>query len=99
MQEWAEIRRLHLSERMSIKAIMKQTGFARNTVRNALRSTRPPEYVRVATGSIVDEVESKIRGLLREFPQMPATVIAERIGWEHGMTVLKERVRLSLIHI
>ncbi len=24
---------------------------------------------------------------------MPATVIAERIGWGHGMTVLKDRVR------
>ncbi len=24
---------------------------------------------------------------------MPATVIAERIGWERGMTVLKDRVR------
>ena len=23
---------------------------------------------------------------------MPATVIAERIGWEHGMTVLRQRV-------
>ena len=25
---------------------------------------------------------------------MPATVIAERIGWDRSMTVLKERVRL-----
>ena len=24
---------------------------------------------------------------------MPATVIAERIGWQHGLTVLKDRVR------
>jgi hypothetical protein len=24
---------------------------------------------------------------------MPATVIAERIGWERGLTVLKDRVR------
>jgi transposase len=94
VEDWAEIRRLHLSERMSIKAIMKQTGFARNTVRNALRSTQPPKYLRAATGSIVDEVEPQIRALLKEFPLMPATVIAERLGWEHGMTVLKERVRL-----
>ena len=34
-----------------------------------------------------------IRQLLGEFPQMPATVIAERIGWAHSMTVLKDRVR------
>lgn len=25
---------------------------------------------------------------------MPATAIAERIGWEHGLTVLKDRVRV-----
>ena len=31
--------------------------------------------------------------LLGEFPSMPTTVIAERIGWSHGMTILKERVR------
>jgi transposase len=42
----------------------------------------------------VDEVEPRIRDLLKEFPQMPATVIAERIGWDRSMTVLKERVRL-----
>jgi transposase len=94
VEDWAEIRRLHLSERMSIKAIMRKTGFARNTVRNAVRSTQPPRYVRAGAGSIVDAVEAQIRALLKEFPQMPATVIAERIGWEHGLTVLKERVRL-----
>ncbi len=94
MEDWAEIRRLYLSERMSIKAIMRKTGFARNTVRNAVRSVQPPRYVRTGTGSVVDAAEPQIRALLREFPQMPATVIAERIGWEHGLTVLKERVRL-----
>jgi transposase len=94
VQEWAEIRRLHLSERMSIRAIAKKLDMARNTVRNAVRSTRLPKYERAAAGSVVDEVEPRIRELLKEFPQMPATVIAERVGWEHGMTVLKERVRL-----
>jgi transposase len=94
VEDWAEIRRLYLSERMSIKAIAKRLRLARNTVRNAVRSTQPPRYVRAGTGSIVDAVEPQIRALLKEFPQMPATVIAERVGWEHGMTVLKERVRL-----
>jgi transposase len=41
----------------------------------------------------VDAVEPRIRELLLQTPTMPATVIAERIGWEHGLTVLKERVR------
>jgi len=40
----------------------------------------------------VDEVEPRIRELLRAYPTMPATVIAERIGWQRGITVLKDRV-------
>jgi hypothetical protein len=31
---------------------------------------------------VVDAVELLIRELLGEFPTLPATVIAERIGWE-----------------
>jgi transposase len=94
VEDWAEIRRLYLAERMSIKAVAKKLGLARNTVRNAVRSVQPPRYVRTGSGSIVDEVEPRIRALLKEFPQMPATVIAERIGWDRSLTVLKERVRL-----
>jgi transposase len=94
LEEWAEIRRLYRAERMSIKAIAEKLHLARNTVRNAVRSVEPPRYVRAGTGSIVDAVEPQIRGLLKEFPDMPATVIAERIGWDRSMTVLKERVHL-----
>jgi transposase len=94
VEDWAEIRRLYLAERMPIKAIAKRLGLARNTVRNAVRSAQPPRYVRTGSGSIVDDVEPRIRALLKEFPQMPATVIAERIGWDRSITVLKERVRL-----
>jgi hypothetical protein len=41
----------------------------------------------------VDEAEPRIRELLKACPRMPATVIAERIGWDRGLTVLKDRVR------
>jgi transposase len=93
VEDWEEIRRLYLAERMPMKAIAKRLHLARNTVRNAVRSAQPPGYVRAGSGSIVDAVEPQVRALLAEFPQMPATVIAERIGWEHGLTVLKDRVR------
>ena len=42
---------------------------------------------------MVDAVEPQIRALLGEWPTMPATVIAERIGWTRSLTVLKVRVR------
>jgi transposase len=41
----------------------------------------------------VDEFEPRIRELLAAFPTMPATVIAERVGWTRGKTVFAERVR------
>ncbi len=93
MQQWAEIRRLHTAERVPIKEISRRLGVARNTVRAALVADDPPAYHRPAKGSVVDGFEPRIRVLLREYPSMPATVIAERIGWSHSITVLKDRVR------
>jgi transposase len=93
VEDWAEIRHLYLAEQMPIKTIARRLRLSRNTVRNAVRSVQPPKYVRAPKGSIVDEVEPRIRAVLKEFPDMPATVIAERIGWDRSMTVLKERVR------
>ncbi len=93
VEDWAEIRRLHRSEQMPIKAIARQMGVSKNTVKRALAAQDPPKYQRKPKGSIVDAFEPRIRELLREVPTMPATVIAERIGWERSMTVLKDRVR------
>jgi transposase len=93
VEDWAEIRRLHRSERMPIRAIARKMGVGRNTMRRALKAEGPPKYVRKAKGSIVDAVEPQIRELLGQWPDMPATVIAERIGWSRSMTVLKERIR------
>ena len=93
VEDWAEIRRLHRAEKLSINAIVERLGIARNTVRRALRSVEPPRYERARPGSLVDAVDGEIRGLLAEFPTMANTVIAERIGWEHGMTILNQRVR------
>lgn len=92
VEDWAEIRRLHRAEKMPIKAIVRHLGVARNTVRDALRSEEPPRYERAPRGSIVDAVEPEIRALLKQFPTMPATVIAERIGWENSIRVLRDRV-------
>ena len=92
VEDWAEIRRLHRAEGMAIKAIARRLGISRNTVRSAVGSDGPPRYVRSPAGSAVDVFEPRIRELLAEVPTMPATVIAERIGWTRGITVLKERV-------
>lgn len=93
MERWAEIRRLYFAEGLGVKTIARRLGVARNTVRTAVRSTEPPRYERTPVGSAVDAVEPEIRRLLAATPDMPATVIAERIGWTRSMTVLRDRVR------
>jgi transposase len=92
VEDWAEIRRLHRAEGLGIKAIVRRLGVSRNTVRDALRSDEPPRYERASSGSAVEVVEPLIRALLSEFPTMPATVIAERIGWTRAITILRDRV-------
>ncbi len=67
-------------------------GVSRNTVKRALASDRPPKYERPAKGSVVDAVEPQIRELLKAYPTMPSTVIAERIGWTRSVRVLSGRV-------
>ena len=50
VEDWAEIRRLHRSEGMPIKAIARVLGVGRNTVRRALAAEGPPKYRRCSAG-------------------------------------------------
>jgi transposase len=92
VEDWAEIRRLHKAEGLPIKQIARVMNISRNTVRAAVRSQGPPRYEREATGSVADEFEPRIRELLRAFPQMPSTVIAERVGWPYSVRALSGKV-------
>jgi transposase len=92
VEDWAEIRRLYRAEQMPVKAIARALGISRNTVRAAIASDRPPRYERKPAGSVVDAAEPRIRELLKAYPAMPATVIAERIGWDRSIRVLRDRV-------
>ena len=102
MEDWAEIRRLHRAEGVPIKEIVRRLGVARNTVRAALASDRPPKYERAGRGFLADAFEPQIRALLVQWPRMPAPVIAERIGWPHSMPPLRKwlhRVRPEYVGI
>jgi transposase len=92
VEDWAEIRRLHRAEGLPIKQIARVLGISRNTVRAALASDGPPRYVRRAAGSVADAFEPRIRELLKAYPAMPATVIAERVGWPYSIRTLSGRV-------
>lgn len=93
VEDWAEIRRLRRAEKLPIAEIARVLRISRNTVKSALASKGPPKYQRAPAGSVVDEVEPRIRELLAVYPRMPATVIAERIEWGYSIRTLSERVR------
>jgi transposase len=92
VEDWAEIRRLRRSEKLPISEIARVMGISRNTVKSALACDGPPKYQRAAKGSVADAVEPRIRELLQAYPRMPATVIAERIGWSYSIRTLSARV-------
>jgi hypothetical protein len=92
VEDWAEICRLHRAEGMAIRAIARRPEISRNAVKKAVISHEPPRYVRAGAGSAVDGFEPQVRALLAEFPEMPTSVIMERVGWARGKTVSFERV-------
>ncbi|GAA2646264.1 hypothetical protein GCM10010425_64560 [Streptomyces spororaveus] len=63
VEDWAEIRRLHRAEQMPIRAIARQLGISKNTVKRVLAHDRPTRYERPLKGSAVDAVEVQIREL------------------------------------
>ena len=74
MEDWAEIRRLYRSERLSQSAIARQLSLSRNTVAKALRSDGPPQYERApVTTSARAAVEPAVRALLVRYPTVPAS--------------------------
>jgi transposase len=100
VEDWVEIRRLYRAEKMPIKVIARVMGCSKNTVKAALVAEGPPGYSRRSVGSIVDGVEPRIRELLAAYPTMPATVIAERIGWSYSIRTLSGRVaQLRLVYL
>src|SRR4030088_3572150 len=89
VEDWVEIRRLSRSEGMPIKARARVLGISKHTVRRGVGAPGPPENVRAGTGSAVDEFVSRIKEWLPVDPRMPATVIAERVGWQRSMSVFR----------
>jgi hypothetical protein len=68
-------------------------GLSRNTVAKALRSESPPQYERApVVTSAWARVEPAVRALLGQYPSMPATVIAERVGWSGGHSWFGENI-------
>ena len=75
-----------------MRSIAARLGISRNTVAKAVGADGPPAYVRAPQDSGIKAVEPAIRALLKENPRMPATVLAERVGWSGSPAWFRENV-------
>jgi transposase len=92
VEDWALIRRL-VADGVPRRKVARDLGIGRATVDRALTSDRPPKYERAAGPTSFTPFEARVRALLAEHPEMPATVIAERIGWDGSITWFRDNVR------
>jgi transposase len=96
VEQWAEIRRLHGVEGVSIREISKRTGLHRKTVRRALAATRPPKYSRAASGSKLDPFKDWICEQLAMNPRIQSQRLREmagEIGYLGGKSIFDDFVR------
>ncbi|EOJ4616684.1 helix-turn-helix domain-containing protein, partial [Escherichia coli] len=94
-----EIKILH-KQGMSSRAIARELGISRNTVKRYLQAkSEPPKYTpRPAVASLLDEYRDYIRQHIADAHpyKIPATVIAREIrdqGYRGGMTILRAFIR------
>jgi len=92
LEDWALIRRLHVSERLPQAQIARQLGISRNTVARAIASTDPPSYSRALVPTSFAPFEQQVRDLLDHTWSMPATVLAERVGWAGSASWFRHNV-------
>lgn len=91
MEDWALIRRLAAEGEPKAK-IAARLGISRTTVIKAVGSDAPPRYERSAKPTSFTAFEARVRELLVETPTMPATVLAERVGWEGSIRWFRDNV-------
>lgn len=92
MEDWALIRRL-VADGVPQRQVARDLGVGRATVARAVASDGPPKYERAAVPTSFTPFEPHVRDLLKKSPEMPATVIAERVGWTGSITWFRDNVR------
>jgi transposase len=92
VEDWALIRRL-VADGVSQRQVARDLGVARATVARAVASEGPPKYERPPVSTSFTAFEAAVRQLLAKTPDMPATVIAERVGWTGSISWFRDNVR------
>jgi len=96
VEQRAELRRLHVIEKVSIRELSRRFDLHRKTIRRALQSAEPPAYSRAPAPSKLDPFTDEIHRLLKEDPRIPVVRLRELLqplGYQGGETILKEHVR------
>ena len=92
MEDWALIRRLAADGEPKSR-IAQRLGISRTTVIKAVNSDSPPRYERAPGPTSFTVYEPAVRALLKEVPDMPATVLAERVGWTGSIRWFRDNVK------
>jgi hypothetical protein len=92
LEDWALIRRL-AAEGVPKARIAERLGISRTTVIKAVNSDSPPSYERTPQPTSFVVFEPRVRALLEQTPDMPATVLAERVGWTGSIRWFSENVK------
>jgi hypothetical protein len=92
LEDWALIRRL-AAEGVPKARIAERLGISRTTVIKAVQSESPPSYERQAMPTSFTPFEARVRALLEDDPDLPAVVIAERVGWIGSISWFRENVK------
>jgi transposase len=91
VEDWALIRRL-VADGVPQRQVARDLGIGRSTVARAVASDVPPKYERKPAPTSFSPFEARVRALLQEHPEMPATVLAERVGWDGSISWFRENV-------
>jgi hypothetical protein len=92
LEDWALIRRL-AADGVPKARIAARLGISRTTVVKAVASDAPPKYERAVAPTSFTPFEAKVRALLEGDADLPATVLAERVGWTGSITWFRENVK------
>lgn len=98
-RQMAEVLRLSLTEGKGIRAIARETGLSRKTVRRMLGTAsgeRERAKPREKRACLVDPYVKEIQALLDDTPDIRAPAVLDRLrvsGYEGGITVLRDRLR------
>jgi transposase len=96
VEQWAEIRRMHRVERLSVREISRRTGLHRKTIRRALAAGTPPRYSRPPAPSKLDPFKDWICEQLRVDPGIQSLRLREmaiELGYAGGKTIFDDFVR------